>query len=74
MQTSLARRYREVFVEETTHMGIHLKQIGGWQDITAYYAGSDGNAWSAGKYGFINQGDLATFRKIFNTRFRGELL
>lgn len=54
-----------------------MKLIGGWSDLCAYYAGSDGNCWSyhMAPLGWSNNGPVDQFKeRIKAGRFRGELL
>ena len=34
------------YAKQTTHNGIKMTLVGYWQDLAAYYKGSDGNYWS----------------------------
>lgn len=62
------------YAKETEAHGIKMRLIGGWMDLAAYYAGSDGNAWSY-QSGWSNCGPLAEFIKNGKlARVRGELL
>lgn len=64
--------YTKDFAKQTSHAGIDMVLIGQWQDLAAYYAGSDGNAWCwQGRWS--NEGPLPEFRATFNQRRRGQL-
>lgn len=67
--------YTKQFAKETDHAGIRMTLIGQWQDLAAYYAGSDGNAWMWHDctHHWVNQGELAEFKSVFPKRYRGEL-
>ena len=66
--------YYERFSKETVGpQGIRMTRIGGWSDLTAYYAGSDGNAWSYWHV-WTNHGELVAFKlALMMGKYRGEL-
>ena len=48
--------------------------IGGWVDLAAYYAGSDGNAWIH-QSSFSNAGPVDDFKeRVIQGNLRGELI
>ena len=50
-----------------------MVRIGGWSDLAAYYADTEGNAW-AFQGGWTNQGPVDPFMERVRTgRIRGEL-
>lgn len=67
--------FRDMYSPTFNKDGIKMKFIGNWQDLVAYYEGSDGNAWAYHKSGgsWSNKGDINEFREVFSGRYRGEL-
>lgn len=63
------------FSRQTETGNIKLVLIGGWQDLAAYYAGDDGNAWKLqGNSSFTNCGELEGFKHRVRTgQFRGKI-
>lgn len=73
------RTIQDLCSKETEHHGVKMAMIGYWSDLVAYYAGSDGNAWSfsngAGYGGnWSNEGPINEFVASFGKRRRGQLL
>ncbi len=69
-------RHTGVFASKSSHKGAALTLIGQWQDIVAYYAGSDGNVWAYQRGAlpyFSNCGPVSEFRANFAARQRGNL-
>lgn len=52
-----------MFAKQTEWNGIKMTRIGGWIDIAAYYAGSDGNVWAFQMRSFSNCGPIENFSK-----------
>lgn len=78
---SKMRTMQDICSKETEHWGIKMTMIGYWQDLQAYYAGSDGNVYSfsngAGYGGnWSNCGPIDEFRSalLSGKRFRGQLI
>lgn len=66
--------WKTKYAKDTEWHGIKLRLIGGWSDLAAYYAGSDGNAWAL-QSGFVNQGPVDEFKtRLQAGKIRGELL
>jgi hypothetical protein len=59
-------KYSRAYPPETSNNYITMTLVGQWQDLAAYYRGSDGNYW-AFQRSWVNQGKF-----IRNTR--GETL
>ena len=71
MSTTAA--YREKFsAQPIGPNNVRMIMIGGWGDLCAYYAGSDGNAWSSGM-SWSNKGPVSEFiKQLKNGKYRGE--
>lgn len=71
--TMSTQAYRDKFAKETTGPhNVKMTMIGGWSDVCAYYAGSDGNAW-AYSMGWSNKGELPVFIEQLQVgKWRGE--
>lgn len=54
--------YTKDWAKKTNYRGINMELVGSWQDLAAYYRGSDGNYWKYQR-SFVNMGP-----KIRNTR------
>lgn len=66
-------KYHREYSNTTHHDEIAMILIGQWQDLAAYYEGSDGNAWSY-QSGWSNQGNIEAFlRRVTFRKIRGEL-
>ena len=74
MSTKSFLHWSNRYAKQTNFNGIKMTLIGGWNDLAAYYAGSDGNAWSH-QMGWSNQGPIDAFKSRLQAgRIRGELL
>jgi hypothetical protein len=64
---------KRTYAKEVEHSGIKMKLVGCWDDLAAYYSGSDGNAWcwSACTNSWANDGPIERFLETFNHRRRG---
>lgn len=70
---NLKYAWKDKFGMHGEFKGIQMRRIGGWLDLCAYYAGSDGNAW-AYQSGWSNCGPLDQFANTERLlRHRGEL-
>lgn len=69
----LKHAYLDKFIKETTGPNnVKMTMIGGWIDLCAYYAGSDGNAWGYCT-SWSNKGDLPTFiERLKADKWHGE--
>ena len=53
--------------------GVEMTLIGGWSDLAAYYAGSDGNAWSH-QGSWSNCGPIEDFKdRVRQGKVRGAI-
>ena len=66
--------YLDMFSKQTVGPnGVKMAMIGGWSDLCAYYAGSDGNAWAADDSGWSNKGEVGLFiERLQQGKWRGE--
>ena len=69
----MRQRYLDIFSRQTIGPhGVKMAMIGGWSDLCAYYAGSDGNAWSYST-SWSNKGPSEQFvKQLLAGKWRGE--